>query len=462
MEISTDLIAHTGLADPAVTASALPAATPIATADAPLEPVTKWSLPTRIGFRFFAIYFTLYILFTQMFSGLFQLPFWQPPSPGANATVQRLVTWIVVSWWGFPQPSPIRSGSGDKPTDFALAAGLLIISALVTLVWSLADRRRRSYVGLNKWFRVFLRFGLGSTMLTYGTIKAFPLQMSYPFLTRLLEPYGNFSLMGVLWAQMGASPAYQIFTGCVEVLAAVLLFIPGLTTVGALVALAATTQVWVLNMTYDVPVKLFSLHLVAMSLMLLAPDLRRLTDFLILRRPATLPTERPLARSRTGRRIAVAAQLVVAGWLLWSGVKDGYEGYQQSGPSAPKPPLYGIWVIDRMTIDGVERAPLVTDYDRWRRFVVQFPTAVHFQRMDDTFSVFQAKVDVPGKNIVLTAATKEVGHLALDQPSPGRLILDGEVNGHRMRMETSYSDRSNFPLVRGDRFRWIQNFPFNR
>jgi hypothetical protein len=462
MAISPDLIAHTGLADPVVTATAPAAVAPIAIPDVHVEPAPKWSLPTRIGFRFFAIYFTLYILCTQMFFGLFQLPFWQPPSPGANSALQRAVTWIAVSWWGFPQPLTTRSGSGDKPYDFALAAGLLIISALATLVWSVADRRRLSYPGLNKWFRLFLRFGLGGTMVTYGTIKAFPVQMSYPFLTRLLEPYGNFSLMGVLWAQMGSSPAYQIFTGCVEVLAAVLLFIPGLTTVGALVALAATTQVWVLNMTYDVPVKLFSFHLVVMSLMLLAPDLRRLTDFLILKRATALPPERPLARSRTGRRIAAGAQLVFGAWLLWTGFQSSYEGYQQTGPAAPRPPLYGIWVIDRMTIDGVERAPLVTDYDRWRRFVVQFPTSVHFQRMDDTFSVFQAKVDMPGKNIVLTAATKEVGHLAIDQPSPDRLILEGDVNGHRIRMETSSSDRSKFPLVRGDRFRWIQNFPFNR
>ena len=37
-----------------------------------------------------------------------------------------------------------------------------------------------------------------ATMVTYGMIKAIPLQMPAPPLTRLLEPFGNFSPMGVL------------------------------------------------------------------------------------------------------------------------------------------------------------------------------------------------------------------------------------------------------------------------
>ena len=48
-------------------------------------------------------------------------------------------------------------------------------------------------------------------------VKAFPLQMPAPLLTRLLEPYGNFSPMGVLWYSIGASFPYERFTGIVEV-----------------------------------------------------------------------------------------------------------------------------------------------------------------------------------------------------------------------------------------------------
>ena len=42
----------------------------VATAPVP-PPVTRWTVATRIGFRFFATYFFLYVTFTQMFGGLF-------------------------------------------------------------------------------------------------------------------------------------------------------------------------------------------------------------------------------------------------------------------------------------------------------------------------------------------------------------------------------------------------------
>ena len=50
-----------------------------------------------------------------------------------------------------------------------------------------------------------------------------------------------------------------------------LLFIPR-PAAGRAGRLAATMQIFTLNMTYDVPVKLFSFHLILMSLFLLAPD----------------------------------------------------------------------------------------------------------------------------------------------------------------------------------------------
>src|SRR5215831_16827669 len=56
---------------------------------------------------------------------------------------------------------------------------------------------------------------VGSEMVLYGMVKIVPLQMPFPFLTRL-EPYGNFSPMGVLWYPIGASPGYEKFVGSAE------------------------------------------------------------------------------------------------------------------------------------------------------------------------------------------------------------------------------------------------------
>jgi UPF0716 family protein affecting phage T7 exclusion len=79
--------------------------------------------------------------------------------------------------------------------------------------------------------------------------------MSYPSFRSQLQPFSAFSPAGILWNSVGASPAYEIFAGVAELAAGLLLMFPQTVTLGALACLADMTQVWMLNMTYDVPVK---------------------------------------------------------------------------------------------------------------------------------------------------------------------------------------------------------------
>lgn len=122
--------------------------------------------------------------------------------------------------------------------------------------------------------------------------------------------------MGVLWSFAGASRPYEIFVGCAELLGGILLVVPRKTMLGALVCLAGLIQVFMLNMTYDVPVKLFSFHLLLMSLFLLAPDLPRLCRFFFLNRVTENSAQGPLFRSRRANRVALALQVLFGLWLL--------------------------------------------------------------------------------------------------------------------------------------------------
>lgn len=432
---------------------------------APAAPPERWSLPTRLAFRFVVPYFSLYILLTQMFGGLVVLPFVTVPPPGSAWVVTAPVTWVATRVLGFPSPLVMVTGSGDTPYDYTFALSLAVLSAVIAAVWTALARRRTAHPTTQKWFRLLLRFGLGTTMLSYGMVKFIPLQMPFPFLTRLLTPYGNFSLMGVLWSKIGASPAYETFTGVMELTCAVLLFIPGLTTVGALLSFITSTQIFALNMMYDVPVKLFSLHLVIISLVLLAPDMRRLFRVMVLRRAVEDAPEPPLARRAGVRRGLALLQIVFAGWLIVLSYQGAKESYGTFGAGAPKPAFYGIWEIERMEIDGVERAPLVTDYDRWRRMVIQRENAVSFQRMDDTFQHLGGRGDAATKSIVLMRGTgdqaTEIGRLTFEQPDQDRLIAHGSLNGKQLRLETRRFDHEKLQML-NNKFRWIQDFPFNR
>lgn len=397
---------------------------------APETPMVRWKPATRIAFRFSFLYFGLYVLTTQMLSGLIVVPKWGSPPLETLPPFRNVIQWTALHLFGVTRSLVITgSGSGDKTANWVAAFCLIAISALGTVVWSLIDRRRAAYPSADRWFRLFLRFAVATTMLSYGMAKAFPLQMPYPPLTRLLEPFGNFSPMGVLWYSVGASPGYERFAGCMELTAAVLLFVPRLSLLGAMVCFADAVQIFTLNMTYDVPVKLFSLHLILMSIFLLAPEVPRLTKALLTRVPAGT--------------ILVAAQIVLAAYYVGNEVYQANQGWRAYGGGAPKPALYGIWNVDRMFIAGVERSPLVTDYDRWRRVVIQNAAVVFVQRMDETFANF------PAKTFTLTPA--DATHLT----------VTGTVGGRRVELRTSLVDRAKFLLVsRG--FNWMQEYPFNR
>ncbi len=415
--------------------------------EAPVTP--RWSAATRIAFRFCFIYFGLYVLASEQV----------PP-------LKNLVTWTAAHIFHVTHPLVTTgSGSGDKTSNWVAAFCLVIIAGIGTAIWTWLDRRRANYITAHKWFHLLLRFAAGSAMLSYGVIKAIPLQMPAPGLTRLLEAFGNYSPMGVLWASIGASPAYERFAGGAELAAAVCLFVPQLSIVGALILLADSIQIFALNMTYDVPVKLFSFHLILTSLVLLAPDARRLLNVLVLNRAALPSTRPPLLRGLRARRLLTAAQIVFGMWLVGVNVAFARYSWTTQGGGAPKPALYGIWNVTTMTIDGVERPPLISDDGRWRRVIVENRAGMVIQGMDDTFTFYPANTDVAAKRIVLSRPGDQIrgasAQFAFDRPDPDHLFLDGMVDGRRLRLTLQLFDHNRLPLLsRG--FRWIQEYPFNK
>ncbi len=426
--------------------------------------VQRWSLAGRVAFRFCFVYFGMFSVATQILGSLFPIPKVDIPDLSTFWPMRQITFWTAAHIFHAKLPLVYAdSGSGDKTFDWVLMFWLLIVAAVATGIWSVLDRTRENYVTLHKWFRVFIRIALAGQMITYGMDKIIPLQMPYPFLTRLLEPLRDFSPMGVLWSSIGAAPAYERFAGCAEMLAGILLIFPRTTLLGALVCVADMTQVFMLNMTYDVPVKQLSFHLLLLALFLLTPQLHRLADFFFRDRAVGPSVQPQLFQARRANRIALAAQILFGVWLLGMNGYGAWTDWHIYGGGRAKSPLYGIWNVDELAIDGQLRSPLLNDYDRWRRAVFDFPDSVAFQRMDDSFARYGASINVNNKTIALTKYSDKnwKGDLKFQRVTEYRLILDGNMDSHKIHMQLQQVDRSKFMLVsRG--FHWIQEYPFNR
>jgi uncharacterized membrane protein YphA (DoxX/SURF4 family) len=432
----------------------------------PLEEsqVVRWGLTCRVAFRFCFVYFGLYCLATQILPGLFPIPKVDVPDVATLWPMRPIVLWTAAHILRVTNPLVYEdTGSGDRTFDWVLLFCLLVVATVATGVWSVLDRKRENYVTLYKWFRLFLRFALASEMLLYGLSKAIPVQMPYPYLTRLIEPYGNSSPMGILWTFIGASPAYETFTGCAEMLGGLLLIVPGTTTLGALVCVADTVHIFTLNMTYDVPVKLLSFHLLLIALFLLAPDASRLGDFFLWDRRVEPSRQRQLFGTRRANRIALMAQIMLGIWLVGVNAYSGWSSWKTYGGGRVKSALYGIWNVGQFAVDGQLRSPLLGDYGRWRRAIFDFPDRVSFQRMDDSLAGYGTSINVNDKTLALTKNGDKSWKASLhfERAAQDQLTLDGDMDGHKIHMQLQLVDRGKFLLVnRG--FHWVQENPFNR
>ena len=429
----------------------------------PIQTQPRWRPVTRVAFRFCFLYFGLYCLTNQVITSLFPIPKIDLPDPGTFAPIRDTVFWTGSHLFQMKLPLVYTgSGSGDKQYDWVLVFCLLVSAVAGTVAWSILDRKRAHYIALHKWFYVFMRYAVGSTMVLYGMDKAVPLQMPFPSLTRLVEPYGNFSPMGVLWYSIGASRGYEMFVGSAELLGGTLLFFPRTALFGALICLADATEVFTLNMTYDVPVKLLSFHLIVMTLVLLAPEMRRLAVFFFSDR-AVGPAARPsLFRTARANRIALWAQIVF-GLLIVAGYAEGaWSSWYRYGGGSPKSALYGIWNVEELSVNGTVRPAMVTDRDRWRRVIFDRPTLMAFQRMDETFANYVVNVDTTANLIAIKKGTeKNWASLKFVRSGNDRLTLAGNFDGRQLHMRLQLVDRNSFLLVsRG--FHWVQDYPFNR
>jgi uncharacterized membrane protein YphA (DoxX/SURF4 family) len=424
-----------------------------------------WSLATRIAFRFCFVYFSLYCLSTQIITSFLSIPDigWLS-DPSVIPPWREITTFTAAHILRIKSPLTfVETGSGDRTIDWVLVFALFSISVVATLVWSVLDRRRQSYSTLHKWFFLFLRFALAGQMLTYGFVKAIPMQMPAPLLTKLTEPFGDLSPMGVLWSSVGASPPYEIAVGCLELIGGLLLFVPRAATLGALIAFLDMSYVFLLNMTYDVPVKLLSFHLILISLVLLAPQARRLVGFFLLDRAVEPAPKNPLFRTLRANRIALAVQAVFALWLIGINLYSARTDWRTFGGGAPKPALYGIWNVDQFTTDGQPRPPLLSDPVRWRRIIFDRYDLAALDRMTDPRAFYSTAFDEKKNTLALTQRRggKQNLSFSITRPAPDRLTLDGPIDGHKTHIELRLDTDHTF-LLKTRGFHWISEGPFNR
>jgi hypothetical protein len=425
----------------------------------PAVEIPDWSPATLLAFRFSFIYLGLFCLASQIAGSLFLLPFGSFRGLGTTWPMVDITQWLAPHVFGVTSPLVFGRYSGETLFFWIQTFWILSVAILGTITWSILDRHRKNYSTLHKWFRLFVRFALAASMFEYGMTKVIPVQFARPTLNTLVTPVGNLSLSNLLWTSIGAAPVYEVFTGCAEILGGILLLVPRTTTLGTLICLADMTQVFVLNMTYDIGVKQISFHLIVLGLFLLAPEFQRLIDFFFFPdKSARSSTQVQLFATPRLNRYALIVQLALGFYLIAIQVAANWTFWYAAGDRSPRSPLYGIWNVDQLSIDGQPVPALLADYDRrWRRVIFDTPNNVAFQRFDDSFARYVASLNIYGHTLSLAKANSKAwrADFSFERPSSDHLTLSGEMDGHKIDLKLELVDFDTFRLLNSS-FRWVR------
>ncbi len=413
-----------------------------------------WGLARRIGFRFGVVFGAL-LLFPFPLNVL-------PKLDWLEALVTRPLVWLTL-WFaqavlGLPEPATAFNGSGDRTFDYVQLLLLAILGAIGALVWSAVDHRR-SYPRLAAAARVVMRYSLAQAMLSYGLAKIFRLQFGDLSPFELRTTVGEISPMGLLWRFMGYSEPYTVFGGLCEAIPGVLLLWRRTATIGAVMVIAVMTNVVMLNFSYDVSVKLYSVQLLIMAGLIALPDARRLLAAALGHATAAVPPRARMSPSRERVRLLAKAVFVVGVAVALYPTSDG-----RNTPSD----VFGSWVVDTLTADGVEHPPLATDPVRWQTVVFSNARMAIWRVSGDrdpqvtaTRGSYPYQLDTANHTIQVTidAARKleETWHYA--RLAPDRLVIDGVHLGASLHV-TLHAAPAPLLVTRG--FHWINESPFSR
>lgn len=414
--------------------------------------------------RFIVIYFLIYI---------FPFPLDYIPFVGkyvAN-TVQYFWDWILPIIYqdvlGFEDELVLRvTGSGDRVVDYVMLSVKFVLAIIIT-AWSLfftlevtKEKKMVTYLIL------VLRYFLAFTMFTYGFSKMFYLQFTQLSLYSLEQTFGNSSPMGILWRFMGYSEPYTVFTGVLEVLGGIFLIWRRTKVLGAIMCFGIMLNVFVLNLSYDVPVKLFSFHLTLISLVILIPDFKNLKNFFFKNRLTEPTTYRPYFTDRKKEIFRVTLKILFVGIVVFSEINSKIKQQKQYGKRMPEHSLYGVFDVRLLTQNNDTLLIMDSDHfkgqsNAWKLLLIDKRDSRVIQ-FDGENKAMKHELDTVNKILNLTPYLDDsLMYRFKYEQDENWLNLIGVRGRDSLHLKLFKRNREDYYLE-GRGFHWINEYPMNR
>jgi len=170
--------------------------------------------------------------------------------------------WLLLSILTLPFPFAIFPQFNYAQSDSIVLYKIVAVISIPALGIGMLGYWTKKDVG--KWkesLNIILTYVLLFFLLKYGFDKIFKNQFYFPEPNILHTPLGQLNKDILFWSTMGTSYGYNIFMGVMEIIPALLLLHRKTRFLGSIFAFGVLLNVFVLNLSFDISVKLLSLLL---------------------------------------------------------------------------------------------------------------------------------------------------------------------------------------------------------
>lgn len=316
----------------------------------------------------------------------------------------------------------------------------LLILCLLPAFWGsmvLKDKKDQSI----QIVRRILTYILVFVLIIYGFNKVFKWQFYQAEPNTLYTPLGMLSKDIVYWSSMGSSYSYTVFSGIMELLAALLLIFRRTRMLGLLVSTGVFLNIFMINLGFDISVKVLSGLLLLMSCVLLLPYIPILINS---SKRDFMANQRDYLIEHSYR---MPGKIVILSLFLLEGLYPYVSSGNYNDDLADRPLLHGAYKVDAHIIDGTDYSSSAANEWTWKRVFVHRRHYLIVQHQDDSMEDYQ--MDVNGNKITLKAANGKVYHLNYDETESG-LLLNGMVQNQEIDIMMSKMNWKTLPFLQNE------------
>lgn len=319
----------------------------------------------------------------------------------------------LIQWFGnnilhinHPYTVALISDSTGMYIHVLLLTILAIICSIVTSLF----QSKINYKKLHDGLMACIRYYISMQLLKYGFDKLFKLQFYLPEPNTLYTTIGNTPRDLLYWSTMGISRTYSIFTGLTEIIAAVLLLFRRTQLLGAFMVFAIMVNVLMINISFDISVKIYAAFLLLLSVVLLLPYTKRLYHFFFFKHDILIQSKlpNPFYQSFLAYRML---KFIVIACIVFDGLSAYLFSKNFNDDTQPRPYLHGAYNVETFVANGDTIQPLTTNQFRWRRMFIHRRGYLITQLMNDEMKDYEMELDSSKHEIDLMNPTDSSFHI---------------------------------------------------